>query len=256
MKADRILVFGLMVFLGLTISLGSPIASQAADKESYILGIDPGWPPYQFIDEKGNPTGFDVECAKWIAENMGFELEVKPTAWDAIIPSLKAKKIDCIPGMGITEERSKQVDFTDPYKIVGYVVIAKEDSDLNVITALTMGHTIGVLRGSVEPAWIEKNLIAKGVDLKLKFYETDVMVIEDMINGRVDASVMSTPPVHDALNKGRKFKILGPFGMDEVKLAYAVRKGDDKLRGILNEGFKKIKASDKWQELLTKYEIK
>jgi len=256
MRKKGFALTSILLTISIMLVIGSVILCQAQEKKGYILGIDPGWPPYQYVDKKGNPTGFDVECTKWIAEKMGFQVEVKPTAWDGIIPSLKAKKIDFIAGMGITKERLEQVDFIEPYKIVGYVVIAPKDSDLNVITALSMGHTIGVLRGSVEPAWIEENLIKKGVNLKLKFYETDVLVIEDLIIGRIAASVMSTPPVYDALKKGRRFKILGPFGMEEVRLAYAVRKGDKELLDILNEGFRKLKKSDKWEELLAKYEIK
>lgn len=244
-----------IIFSGLVLVMGSAVVCQAQQEKVYICGIDPGYPPYQYVDEKGNVAGFDVECTKWMSEKMGFKVEIKPTAWDGIIPSLKAKKIDFLPGMAVSPERAAQVDFTEPYRTFGYVVVVRKDSDLTPATALSLGHTIGTLRGSTETIWIEDNLVRKGIDVKLKTYETAVLVIEDLINGRIDAGVMSTPPVKDALKKKRPFKIVGPLGIPDRGFAYAVRKGDKELLAILNEGLKRLKRSDEWEKLLAKYGI-
>jgi len=81
-----------------------------------VNGFDAAYPPFTFIDKKGNPAGFDIDAVNWIAKEMDFKVRHQPTDWAAIVPSLKAKKIDMIAsGMSITPERLQQVNFTEPY---------------------------------------------------------------------------------------------------------------------------------------------
>ena len=62
----------------------------------YINGFDAAYPPFSFIDKAGNPAGFDIDAVNWIANEMGFKVKHQPTDWAAIVPSLKAGKIDFI----------------------------------------------------------------------------------------------------------------------------------------------------------------
>ena len=121
----------------------------ATEKKVYINGIDADYPPFAYIDEKGNPAGFDVECLDWIAQEMGFEVKHQPTAWDGIVSSLLAGKIDLVySGMSITEERKKKVDFTIAYWEINQALCVREDSDLNIIAALSGNYTVGSQRRS------------------------------------------------------------------------------------------------------------
>ena len=108
----------------------SPTAAPTAavvEKTVYIIGIDGEYPPYSYVDKDGNAQGFDVESAKWIAEDQGFEVKFQPTAWDGIIPALLAKKIDMVySGMSITPERAAKVTFSDVYWIVNQGVAVKK----------------------------------------------------------------------------------------------------------------------------------
>ena len=110
------------------VSLLASLSGVAADKPVYVDGIDAAFPPFSYIDESGDPTGFDVEVIQWIAGEMGFDVEIVPVDWDAIIPTLKIGTIDMIAsGMTITSERLKQVDFTDPYWSIGTWQMTKEN---------------------------------------------------------------------------------------------------------------------------------
>lgn len=103
---------GWLVFVFLMAGLGN---SAFAQDKVYINGIDANYPPFSFIDKNGNPDGLDVKAVDWIAEEMGFKVKHQPTEWDAIIPSLKNKKIDMIAsGMTVTEERKKRLIFPFP----------------------------------------------------------------------------------------------------------------------------------------------
>ena len=134
-------------------------AGLAAEK-TYTNGFDAAYPPFSFIDKAGKPAGFDVDGVNWIAKAMGFKVKHQPTDWAAIVPSLKAKKIDFIAsGMSITPERQQQVNFADPYWVVIQLLAVKKDSTLTPEESLKEGRKIGLLRGSAEFKWMTKNLL-------------------------------------------------------------------------------------------------
>jgi len=244
----------LMVIFSLLIVLCTGSVSLLA-AEKYINGIDADYPPFAYIDEKGNPAGFDVECLNWIAQEMDFEVKHQPTAWDGIVSSLLAGKIDLVySGMSITEERKKKVDFTIAYWEINQALCVREDSDLNIIAALSGNYTVGSQRGCTAAMWIEDHLIKPGIigKDKLKLYESFSLALKDLIVGRIDSAMMDDVMIEDALRKGQPIKIVGIIKTGE-EYGVAVRKEDQELKALLNEGIAKLKKSDKWDELIAKY---
>ena len=249
-KLMLVLIFSLLVM----VSIGS-INLLAAEKKVYINGIDADYPPFAYVDEKGNPAGFDVECLDWIAQEMGFEVKHQPTAWDGIVSSLLAGKIDLVySGMSITEERKEKVDFTIAYWEINQALCVREDSDLNIIAALSGDYTVGSQRGCTAAMWIEDYLVKTdiiGKD-KLKLYESFSLALKDLIVGRIDSAMMDDVMIEDALRKGQPIKIVGIIKTGE-EYGVAVRKEDQELKALLNEGIAKLKKSAKWDELIAKY---
>jgi len=243
-------------------SLVVSLSGVAVDKPVYVDGIDAGFPPFSYIDESGNPAGFDVEVVEWISGEMGFDVEIVPVDWDAIIPTLKIGTIDMIAsGMTITSERLKQVDFTDSYWSIDLAVVAREVTDdqgesvpqFNIFLAIASGRTVGVQRGTTSQTWLQENLIDKGVKLDLKLYDSFLLAVEDLLIGRVDAAVMDEPTARSAI-AGRDAVIVGTINTGEI-YGYAVRKGDNTLLALLNEGLKRIKVTDEWDRLVEKWLI-
>lgn len=250
-KLVLMVIFSLLIML---LTIGS-ISSLAAEKKVYINGIDADYPPFAYVDEKGNPAGFDVECLDWIAQEMGFEVKHQPTAWDGIVSSLLAGKIDLVySGMSITEERSKVVDFTIPYWEINQALCVREDSELNIIAALSGEYTVGSQRGCTAAMWVEDHLVKPGIlgKDKLKLYESFSLALKDLIIGRIDSGIMDDVMVEDALRKGQPIKIVGIIKTGE-EYGVAVRKEDQELKALLNEGIAKLKKSPKWDELVVKY---
>jgi len=250
----RGVVLGMMVAL-LIAGMGFASGVTAEDKV-LINGIDANFPPFAYVDKNGNPDGFDVQAVNWIAKEMGFKVTHKPIDWDAIIPSLRAKKIDFIAaGMSITEKRKEQVNFTNPYWTITQVLVAPKDSDITVETALAKGNKVGVQRGTSEAKWIQENLIkGQGKDFELVMYDSAPLSVEDVVNGRIVAAAMDDAPAKDAVKK-KPVKILGRFGMPDESFGYAVRKEDTELLETLNEGLRRLMASPYWEELQKKYEL-
>jgi len=239
-----VLLFGITVLSGVS-----------AEKEVYINGIDADYPPHAYVDESGKPAGFDVEALDWIAEEMGFEVVHQPTAWDGIVSSLLAEKIDMVfSGMSITEERKEKVNFTIPYWSIDQAISVRSDSDLNAIEIFMGDYTVGTQRGCTAAMWIEDNLINQELFPKdsLKLYEGFSLAVQDVLNGRVDAAMMDDVMVEDAIRKGMDIKVIGTIKTGE-EYGVAVRKDDSELLELLNEGIKRIMNSPRWDELKAKY---
>lgn len=232
--------------------LGLTGVTHAADR-TYINGIDANYPPFGFVNEKGEPSGFDVDSMNWIAKKMGFTVKHQPMDWDGILPALQAKKIDmCCSGMSISPEREKVVAFSEPYWNIRKVFVVKKDSTLTKNQINTTGVDLGVQRGTNEAEYLQQEMEAKKYNYKLHFYDSAPMAVEDLLNGRIAAAAMDSAPAEDAMRKGKAIKEAGEFAESD-QFAVALRKDDVELAKLINEGYRLLKADPYWKELQAKY---
>ncbi len=220
-----------------------------ANAESYVNGIDANYPPFGYVDESGNPAGFDVDAMNWIAEEMGFEVTHQPMDWDGIIPALLSDKIDMIAsGMSITPERQEQVNFSTPYFQFEKVMIGRAGTDLTVERVYAEPIQLGVQRGTSEHDFLETMIEEEGYAYELRFYDSSPLAVEDLLNGRIDAVALDYFPATDAISKGKEVEIFGAFIQDD-SFGVAVRKEDTALLEMINEGYERLMADPYWEEL-------
>lgn len=251
------------VLLGCMIVLVVGIAGCTGNDQSdvtgtkvYIVGVDGNYAPYSYIETDGSVTGFDVESVKWIAEKMGFEVKIQPMDWDAMIPSLNANKIDMVySGMTITPERAEQVTFSTPYLRINQSVAINNDSAITMADIMAGTVVIGAQRGTTGQIWVEENLIANGTMPKdnLKLYDNFPLVITDLQNKRIEASIYDRPS-HLAAIEGKPIHIIGEINTGE-EYGVAMRKDDAELQEKINTGLDELMKDPYWQELLEKYNL-
>lgn len=230
----------------------------AAEEKTFINGIDANYPPFSFVNSKGEPDGFDIEAVNWIAKEMGFKVTHQPTQWESIIPTLNAGKIDLIAsGMSVTEQRKQQVSFTMPYYKTVMILACKKTNSIMPDKTMEPDLKWGVQRGTSEAHWIEDKLITdQEKKFKLMQYDSAPLVIEDVVNGRVDLAAVSQSSAEECIEKGIPIKIMGPYGQPDDETAYAVRKNEPELLNQLNEGLKRLMASATWTQLKQKYDVR
>jgi len=242
---------GVLVLLVLLVSLLS--FSGTAAPEKIVVGTSADWPPFEWVDANNNFVGFDMDLMKILASIQGYEVEINDIGFDSLIPALQSGKIDLMAaGATLTEERLKVLDASTPYWEVNQGVLVREDSDLNIVTALTGGSIIGAQRGTTQADWLESNLVEKGVDVKIELYETNDLGIMDLINKRIDAFVADTPAV-EAFAEMNPVKAVGTFNTED-QLVYYVQKGDPKgILPLINEGLSKVQMTPIWDNLVNAY---
>ncbi len=230
------------------------ILSSSAAPAKLIVGTSADWPPFEWVDANNNFVGFDMDLMKIIARIQGYEVEILDIGFDSLIPALQSGKVDLLAaGMSLTQERLQVVDASNTYWTGNQGVMVREDSELNIITALTGGYTVGAQRGTTQADWLEENLVQKGVNIKsLELYETNDLGIMDLVNKRIEVFVADSPAA-EAFVKANPIKIVGTINTEEEYVFY-VQKGDPKgILPIINEGLLKIQQASIWDNLVKAY---
>jgi polar amino acid transport system substrate-binding protein len=242
---------GTLIIIVAIIAMG--VFSASAAPEKITIGTSADWPPFEWIDANNNFVGFDMDLMKVIAKIQGYEIEIQDIGFDSLIPALQSDRIDLMAaGATLTEERLEVADASNTYWSGSQGVMVKEDSELNIATALIGGKGVGAQRGTTQADWLEENLVQAGVDIKLELYETNDLGIMDLVNGRIDVFVADTPAA-EAFVKNNPIKIVGTINTEEEYVFY-VQKGDPKeILPVINEGLAKVQQSPIWDNLVNAY---
>lgn len=222
------------------------------------LGTEGAYPPFNYIESDGTITGFDVEIGLELCKRIGEECEIVAQDWDGIIPGLLADKYDfIIASMFITEERKKQVDFTDPYYLAAMTHVTPKESDITEFTNEALsGKIIGAQSGTTQADFAESQY----PDADIRLYPTQDEVNLDMANGRIDMQVGDLLPLLDwttGTDDGACCMISGDPITDPAfvgdGVGIALRQEDDELREKLNAALTEIREDGTYKAINDKY---
>ena len=111
-------------------------AEPAEEKTTFTLGFDQNFPPFGYMGDDGEYTGFDIDLAAECTERMGLELVLTPVDWDAKDLELSSGAIDCIWNGFTMNGREDDYTFTDPYMDNSQVMVVRTDSGINTLADL------------------------------------------------------------------------------------------------------------------------
>lgn len=246
----------------LALALGSVAATAVAQMKDLKVAIDATYEPFTFKTPDGKPTGFDVDIANALCEQIKRKCVFVEQAWDGMIPGLQAKKYDVIiSSMSITEDRKKAVDFTDKYYNTPSRVVVKNGLTVDASFAALKGKKIGVLKSSTQEKFANGEL--KKVGATIVPYEAQDQVYLDIKAGRLDGTVADVVEVGAGFLKkpeGKDYGFVGPELNDPKYVKYfgigagiALRKGEDALKKELNDAIKTIRSNGTYAKVQGKY---
>jgi polar amino acid transport system substrate-binding protein len=215
---------------------GCSSTASAGSTDEFVFANSGAYKPFSF-DKGGKIVGFDVDIANEIAKRLDRTPVMKsPVPFDALIQGLKTNKYDAlVASHGITEARAKAVDFSRPYYRSGAQIFVAEGNTLVKGPTDLKGMRIGVVKAST---YLD---LAKSLtdEAKVTSYDSDVIALQDLGTGRVDAVITDKLVGLVARNEaGLKITAVGPV-LQQDEMAIAVQKGDTKLLaaidGALNE---------------------
>ncbi len=164
--------------------------SGSGEKKTLVMGTSADYPPFEYIDTaKGDEIiGYDVDLAKMIGEELGYEIEVKDMDFNGLINALQTEQVDLVlAAMTPTPEREENVDFSDIYYTAKDMIISKAGSGIETPEDLE-GKTVGVQLGSIQQDSVEG--MQEKITLTMETRDRIPELIQDLINGRFDAIVI------------------------------------------------------------------
>lgn len=240
------------ILMSMLVAAGLVMAASAASAQEITIGTEGAYPPFNEKNAKGELIGFDLDIARALCAKMGANCSYVAQDWDGIIPALNAKKYDAIvASMSITDERKKQVDFTEPYYANFLAYVAKKGSGLQTDKAGLKGKVIGAQRSTVSSQFLEDNLRD---DVKIKLYDTQTAAYSDLKTGRLDAMLSDIYPALQWINEpaNSDYELSGERIDIGDQIGIAVRKGDP-LREKLNAALAGILADGTYEAISKQY---
>ena len=210
-------------------------SDNGSDRTQFVVGFDAEFPPYGYMDEDGDYTGFDLELAQEVCDRNGWELVKKPINWDSKDMELESGSIDCIWNGFTMNGREDDYTFSDPYVDNSIVVVVAKDSDINKLSDLA-GKVVDVQADSSGLAALQgddatdenKELTASFAELQqVADYNTAFMNLE---SGAVDAVVLDIGVAkYQMSSRGDAFRMLDEQVSSE-QYAIGFKKGNTELR--------------------------
>ncbi|HPR52533.1 MAG TPA: PAS domain S-box protein [Deltaproteobacteria bacterium] len=215
-----------------------------------IVGGDQALPPYEFLDSRGRPAGYNVDLIRAVAEVMGLKVEIRLGPWAEIRNALEKGEIDAVEGMFYSEKRLKYVDFSVAHTIVHNAIFIRKDYKAIESLGDLHGKEIIVQKGDI----MHDYALEQGFSEKLFLVTSPGEALRLLASGRHDCALLLE---RQGLFLARKFRLTNitttgpPFSPNQF--CFAVRKGDYELLKDLNEGLRIIKATGRYQEIFNQW---
>ncbi|MDT8861696.1 transporter substrate-binding domain-containing protein [Alkalihalobacillus sp. MEB130] len=154
-----------------------------------IMGTSADYPPYESVDlATGEIIGFDIDIARHITQELGYELQIEDMDFNALIPAMESGRVDFVlAGMTPTEERQENVDFSDIYYEATNLIVSKESSNLTSLEDLE-GLKVGVQLGSIQEE--EADELAEEYGFEVVKLNRIPEIMQELMAGRIDAILM------------------------------------------------------------------
>ena len=223
--------------------------------EKIVFGTNAEYPPFEFLSSTGGVIGefdgIDMAIASQIGTDLGVEISINDTDYDALLTALKNGEIDAvISGMSITEERRKNADFTIPYYNATPVMIVRGDSDIEKAADLE-GKEIAVIEGNGGEIYVKE----MGYD-HVTYYQEGNAAIMGLNSGKVDAIVIDSSLAWTYVNDNSDLNLAIVEDNEQfytTEYAIAVRKGDTELLNALNAEIEKMTVNGIIDKYIEKY---
>lgn len=215
------------------------------------------YPPFSVPDARGQYNGWEIDITQAICAEAKLECTFVATAWDGIIPSLKAEKIDVIAAsLSITAERQKVIDFSNRYYQTGASLAVGLGQDIEPTPASLQGKKLGVQSGSIHQTYALKHLAGATI----REYQTQDEANQDLFAGRLDAT-LADALVLETFLKSREGEACcfdaGLVEQDDAILGqgigFGLRKGNPALKAKLNSAIDAIRANGQYLNISSGY---
>lgn len=229
------------------------------------IGTDMPYAPFESLDNRGNPVGFDVELADEVARRLGlrttyynavfdtiFTALGTGTKWDLVVSAVTGYAPAGSPAAETVGTRAKIVSFSKPYysSLQSLAINKARTPDIKTTADLKSGDRVGVQTGTTGAFWAEKNLASKGVVIVGFSKAPDMFLALDA--GRVKGVVNDLPVSLEAVKGKADLAVVQQIETGE-QYAFALAKDNTALRDAVDAQLTAIFDDGTYVRIFKKY---
>lgn len=229
--------------------VGSLAMAQEVVAARLLVRGDQGYPPYEFLDDKGRPAGFNIDLIRAVAEAMGLEIEIRLGPWDEVREDLEQGRIDIVSGMVYSSARDRLVDFTRPHIVVSHSIFVRKGSPIRTLMDIR-DREILVQEGEI----MYDYAISNHLSYRISTVKNPLDALQVLASGKYDCVLLEKLMglylirTHGFSN----IEAVGePIGQDQY--CFAVRQGDRDLQGRLDTGLRIVIASGEYRKIYDRW---
>ncbi len=235
-------------------SSGNSGASSVEGRTGFIMGIDPEYPPFSYLGDDGNYTGFDVEVCQAVCDYLGWKMTVFGVNWDEKLVQLDSLECDCVwSGMTILDSM-KEAGYviSKPYYDNTQVLVVKEDSGFSSSADLA-GKLVAVQLGTSGEVLLNGDL----ADLASTFSgvvtcDSFLKCFTELAGNSVDAVFVDLPVAASYAAEHEGYKIIDEqLGAEQYGIAF--RSGDEALCKAVEDAVAALVENGTYAEIAAKY---
>ncbi|SBT17971.1 Sensor protein ZraS [Marinomonas gallaica] len=224
--------------------------SLGMQKRVVHIAADYNYPPYEFVDEDGTPTGYTVELSYAIAEVMGFDIELTMTDWQSAYTGLLDGTFDALQNIAYSDERAQTIIFSSPHSIVNQSLFARKDGPHVNDIKEAAGYEVIVQNASIMHEYLQRNV----PDAIIIPAATHSAALRLLASGKHEfALTANSPSLY--LSKEMGLSNLEPIARPVAgqRLSYGALPANEDLIALFSEGLTILKNTGRQQAIYDKW---
>lgn len=213
-----------------------------------LVGGDYNYPPFEFLDEQGNPTGYNVDILRAIARELNLSVDIRLGPWTRIKDMLAQGEIDIIMGMMYSPERDRRFDFSQAHTVHHHIAITRggRRSDVPATPEDLQGRSIVVQAGDI----MHEYVLLAGLTDNLTVVDSQEEALRLVLAGEAEYALGSA---HTALyliqKNGWEQLVLGRHAIVPREYGFAVRRGNQEVLSLFSGGLAMIRESGEYRRI-------
>jgi PAS domain S-box-containing protein len=225
--------------LGTRLELTDADRKWLAEHADIRVGVNPDYPPFDFIDRTGTFSGISADYLKLIGQRLGVRFSVVPQlSWTDVLDAVKDGRVDVIAGLKNTDARRQSVIFTADYLTFPLVIMTRDSHRMIAGLSGLRHETLATVKNYAST----EDIRARYPNLNLRIVTTPLDALRAVERGVADATVLNIGSASYLIAKHhiRGVVVAAPSGLDDARSAFGVRKDWPLLAQLIDKALVSI----------------